>query len=210
MSGKSIQNTLNRAFNAVGRILGWQFNVYRPVNWLMPVQDANFAGSYTVSASPDESFAAEIDELSKFKLYVNSERIEEGDILHSAELDRTYIVFSKLELRPSIGVLCSDRMKVLRPTLVEGDKPRGFEELGFEIPIAIKITGTTSTDGALKITSSTLNTGSSNIEVWTWLPPDFIHINDVIEINSVRFLVTFAQNTSRGTKIKAVATKVTK
>lgn len=210
MSGKSIQNTLNRAFNTVGRILGWQFNVYRPVNWNMPMQDANFVGSYTVSASPDESFTAEPDELSKFKLYVNAERIQLGDILHSAELDRTYIVFDKLELRPSIGVLCQDRIKILRSTLVAGDKPRGLEELGFEIPAAVKITGTTSTDGALKITSSSLSTGSSNIEVWTWLPPDFVHINDVIEINSVRFLVTFAQNTAKGTKIKATATKVTK
>ncbi len=210
MSGKSIQNTLNRAFNTVGKILGWEFSVYRPTNWLNPLQEANFIGSYTISASPDDSFTAEPDELSKFRLYVNSERVELGDILYSEELEKTYVVFDKSELRASTGVLAQDRFDVLRPTMTTGDKPRGFETIGLAIPGALKIAGVSSTDGALKVTSATLNSGSHQIEVWTWVPANFIRINDVLEINDIRYLVNFAQTTAKGTKLKATSTKVTK
>ena len=210
MSGKSIQNTLNRAFNTVGKILGWEFSVYRPTNWLNPVQDANFVGKYTVSTSKDENFVMEDEELTKFRLFINADRVQLGDILHSEELEKTYVVFDKVELRAPLGVLAQDRFNVLRPTLTTGDKPRGFETIGTEIPGALKIAGTSTTDGALKVTTATLNSGSHQIEVWTWVPANFIRINDVLELNDIRYLVNFAQTTGKGTKLRATSTKVTK
>lgn len=212
MSGKSIQRTLNNAFSVVGRVLGWEFTIYRPVSWVIPMSDANFIGTLLMSASPDEAYAKNpTDELDKFMLYCNTSLLEVGDILTSVELDKTYIVFDKTELRAVIGVLSGDKFDLLRPTHTPGaDKPMGFEQIATQVPAAVKLVGSTADAGALKITSSIMTSAASELEVWTWMPTGFVAIGDVLEFNGYRYLITFVQNSSKGTKIKARSTKVGK
>lgn len=210
MSGKSIQRTLNNAFGVVGRVLGWPFKVYRPVNWVVPLQDANYVFSTNLAASPDESFGKTPSELDEFMLYTKAP-VELGDIMHSDELSKTYVVFEKNELRAVIGVAAQDRFNLLRPTFTSGaDKLRGFERVIVDMPCALKIAGASSTDGALKVTTSTMSASSTQVEGWTWLPTDMMKLNDVVEIGSNRYLITFVQNTGSGTKFKATSTKVGK
>lgn len=210
MSGKSIQRTLTNAFGTVGRVLGWDFAVYRPVQWVLPMQDANLVGTVKLSATPDDAYTAVPDELSKFVLYTSAS-LELGDILNSDELGRTYVVFDKTELRAITGVLAQDRFDVLRPTVTPGaDKPMGFEEVATSVPGALKISGSTSSAGALKVTSSTMHADSHTIEIWTWVPALLVRLNDVLQVGDDRYLVTFAQTTAKGTKLKGISTKVGK
>lgn len=209
MSGQSIQRTLNKAFGVVGRVLGWEFTMYRPDSWITPLADRNSIGSTRLSGTPDDAYSKDPDELDKFKLYTGAP-LALGDILHSEELERTYVVFDKTELRAVVGVLAQDRIDVLRPTLTIGDQPRGFDEIASSVPAAVKITGASSSAGALKVTSSTMSASSTEIEVWTWVPSGLIQLNDVLEIGGNRYLITFAQTTYKGTKLKARSTKVGK
>jgi hypothetical protein len=210
MSGKSIQRTLTGAFGAVGRILGWNFSVYRPVQWIEPMQDANFIRAIKLSATPDEAYTKDPGELDKFLLYTGAV-LELGDIVHSDELDKTYVVMDKTELRATIGALAQDRFDILRPTVTAGaDKPMGFEEIATNVPGALKIAGSSSSDGALKVTSSTMSAASHTVEVWSWLPAGFVKLNDVLQLGENRYLITFAQSTAKGTKLKAISTKVGK
>lgn len=212
MSGKSIQRTLNNAFAVVGRVLGWPFKVYRPLDWVNPTDDRNYVANVMLAATPDEAFSKDpLDELDKYLLYVNTTKLEPGDIIVSDELAKTYVIFDKTELRAVIGVLAADKFNLLRPTVTTGaDVMRGFTQVGANIPCALKISGATSSDGALKITSSTMSAASSQVEIWSWVPANFARLNDVIEIGDVRYLVTFAQTTAKGTKLKATSTKVGK
>jgi len=212
MSGKSIARVLNNAFQTVGNVLGYQFEHYRPDSYVVPLQDRNYIGKLTVTATPDDAMSKNpLDQLEKYLLYANSTLLELGDILYSQELDKTYVVLDKTELRAATGVLAQNRFDLLRPMTSTGAEiRRTFEELGRDIPCALKIVGATSSTGALKFTSSTMSASSHDLELWTFITPGLIQLNDVLQIGDSRYLVTFVQSTAKGTEVKLRSSKVAK
>lgn len=212
MSGESLQRTLDNAFSVVGNAAGFKFKHYRPDSYIQPFQDRNLVGEVKIAASPDDGFAKNPHtDLELFKLYASTKSIELGDIFHSEYLSRTYVVLDKTELRVCMGVRCQDEIDVLRPIITSGDKKTGFEIIGTGIPAVATVKGVTSSSGALgAVPRATLDASASNLDVWTWVTPGLIKLNDVLEINDQRYLVTQVDSTSKGTKISARSTKVGK
>ena len=211
MSGTALQKVLNNAFKVAGKVLGFPFALYRPVSYTVPLQDANIIGTVSLGASPDEGFSKNPHEiLDKYQLYLSAALVEPGDILHSDELSKTYIVIDKTELRAAVGVLAQDKFDILRPVLSAGDRKTSFELIGSSIPCALITSGNTGSDGALQGVTSTMSASSSDLEVWTWVTPGLIALNDVLEISSNRYLVSFVQSSAKGTHIKLRSTKVGK
>ena len=212
MSGKSISRVLNNAFRTVSNVLGYSFEHYRPDSYVTPLQDRNFIGKINVTATPDDAMTKNpLDELERYLLYADSSKFELGDILFNAELDKTYVVTDKSELRAATGVLAQNRFDILRPMTTTGSEiRRTFEELGREIPCALKIVGATSSSGALKFTSSTMSASSHDLELWTYVTPELIQLNDVLQVGLSRYLVTFVQSTAKGTEVKLRSVKVNK
>lgn len=212
MSGESLQRTLDTAFKVVGNAAGFKFKHYRPDSYIDPLQDRNLLGEIKMAASPDDAFDKNPHEdLDLFKLYVSTKSIELGDIMFSEYLSRTYVVFDKTELRALIGVRCQDEINILRPVMLTGDIKTGFESIATNVPAVATVKGVTSAGGALSaVPRGTLDASATNLEIWTWITPGLIQLNDVIEINDLRYLVMQVDSTSKGTKIKARSTKVGK
>lgn len=209
MSGASISKILDNAYKTVGTILGFNFNVYRTENYLYPTQSRNFIGALKVSFSVDESFKKNpTDQLDTYQVYTKSTSLELGDILVSDELKKTYVIIDKAELKPAVAVLAPEKFDLLRPVLSTGDRKTTFETIMSQVPAAIKTNGTAGSPGALQGTNSTLGASSSQLELWTWVSPSSIVLNDVLQINGNRYLVTFVQTDSSGTNLKLKSTKV--
>ena len=208
MSGPSLQKVLNNAFKVVGKVVGFQCTHFRPDNYVNPTQDRNLIGFITASITPDDSFGQfGLDELAKYKVYASSAALQLGDILYSQETANTYTIIAKEELRPCTAVLTNDVLDVLRPALTTGDRKTTLELVCENLPCALKITGSSQSAGALQGMNSTMSTSNSEIEVWTWLQPGTVKLNDVLFYNGNKFLVVFAQSTQTGTILRARATK---
>ena len=209
MSGAALQKTIDNAFKTVAGVVGYKFKQYRPYSYIVPLKDTNYISTLNLAASPDEGFTKNpLDALDKYFLYAKSTELARGDILYSEELDKTYVVIDKSELRAAVGVLAQERMTVLRPTIGTGDKKTVLEEVATEVPCAIKTVGSSGSAGALSTTSSTMTAGSHELEVWTYITPGNIRLQDVIEVFGNRYICTFAQSTTNGTNIKMRSTKV--
>jgi hypothetical protein len=210
MSGTSLQKILNNAFKIAGKVTGFEFEHFRPDSYILPLGKRNAIGTVILGAAVDQNFQKHEGELDQFNLYTDPSALELGDVLHSDSLGRTYIVFDKAELHAAVGILCLDRANVLRPTLGTGDVKKTFAEICTQIPCAIKYIGAAPVPGALQGTSSTLQATAHELDLWTWIKPGTIELNDVIDIDGVRYLCTFIQSTAKGTKIKMRSTKVGK
>lgn len=209
MSGSSITKILDNAYKTVGKILGYSFNVYRTDNYLNPAQSRNFVGTIDASFSVDESFKKNpTDQLDMYQVYAKTSNLELGDILICDAIKKTYIIVDKSELKPAVAVLAPEKFNLLRPVLSTGDRKTTFEQIMTQVPAALKTTGTSGSAGSLQGTNSTMSASSHQLELWTYVSPCSIVLNDVLEINSNRYLVTFVQTDSSGTNLKLKSTKV--
>ena len=206
MSGSNLQRIIDNALKTIGKNTGFKYKQYRPDIYTNPLQLRNYLAEHMVGVSSDEAFKKNPDELEEFLLYLDPVQVQVGDILQSEDLGKTYVVTDKMELRAARGVLAQDRFNVLRPVLLSGDKMTGFDQIGTAIPGAVKVIGASTAKTIAK--GSTLGASSHELEIWTWVTPGFIHLNDVIEMNSNRYLVQFAQSTVKGTNLKLKSTKV--
>jgi hypothetical protein len=208
MSGPSLLKTLNNAFGTIGKVVGFQCELYRPDNFMNPLQERNFIGFIKASTTPDDSFSQHgIDELAKYKVYANASNLQVGDILRNPLMASVYIVIAKEELRPCTAVLTTNLVNVLRPSLTSGDRKTIFTAIAENVPAAVKVVGASQTPGALQGMGSNMSSSNSELEVWTWTTPGTFKLNDVIEFDSQRFLITFCQSTASGTIVRARSTK---
>lgn len=209
MAGKNIARILDKAYSTVGRVLGYDFVVYRPDNWIQPLQDRNRITTIQLSPTVDDGYSATPRDLDEFTLYANSSVLQRGDLVHNEELQQTYVVIDKFQLQPAKGVLAREKIDVLRPSQEIGSNfKRTFDQVGLQIPAAILTKGAGQSSGVLRATSSSMTVGQSDLDLRTWVPTGFIKLNDVIELNGNRYIVTFAQQTAQGTTLSLKSTKV--
>lgn len=207
MSGKNIQKTIDKGLKVAGKVLGFSYSQYRPLTWVEPIQDENFLGTMTLSFSPDDSFNKDPhDDLEKYRVYGDSSVLSPGDILVGPN---TYMVINKAELRPAIAVLCGDSFDLLRPVLApSGPKKTAFEQIAASVPCTVGILRNHAHfDGALQGMNGSLQASLSNKEVWTFVEPGLVQMNDVLQIYGVRYLVMNVFSTNRGTQIFIRAVK---
>ena len=207
MSGASIAAKVNLGLKKAASKVGFPAKLYRPDNYNYPLNDRNYVTKLDIAWSVDESFAKNpVDELDHYKIYAPASGFVVGDFLVSDSYGKTFVITELEPLRVPAAILVNDRMSVHRTeyTPAEDVKTQLVEYYG-ELPCAVKWKAAASNSGGLSPVSS-MKGGQSQVEVWTWVSPDTIKLNDVLEIGDNKFQVTSCQCTSKGTKILAIST----
>ena len=211
MSGASIAAKVNRGLAKAASKVGFPAKVYRVDNYFNPLEDRNYFSSIVVGWSVDDSFKkTPADELAYYKLYASSDNFKVGDFVHSESQCKTFVVVELEQLRTPAAVLVNDKITVHRTifTPSEDVKTKLVEQF-IDVPCAISWKQASASNGGLS-NVSTMKSGLSQVEVWTWMPTGSVKIDDVLEIDGKKFKVDSCQSTNKGTKISAISTVVGK
>lgn len=199
MSGASIARKIDKAMSKVGKKIGFPCLIYRPDGYANPLQADNIVeDSVNVAYSVDEAFAKNpVDELDHYKVYVTTANAQVGDIL-LFDTGTTIVITEMEPIRTPSGILANDRIAVYRPTATPllANKIT-LTKLSENVPCAVKIK-TAATFGQPNVNTST---GTTNLEIWTWMPVDQVQLSDTIELGTSRFTVNSVNASSKGTKI---------
>ena len=203
MSGTSVANKVNKAFTKVSSKLGFQSKILRPDGYTNPTQEKNLVKELMVSWSVDENFVKNpVDELDHYKVYISNNEIQLGDIIVCEEQATTLIITEIQPIRTPAGILANERMTISRsmatPLL---DKKTTLVEVALDVPCAVKIGK--AAQGSVQHT--TMKTGTSVLEIWTWMPAQDVLLADVIDVLGTRYLVNSVNSSTKGTKITATS-----
>jgi hypothetical protein len=199
MSGASIAAKINKAMTKVGAKVGFLCVQYRPDLYDDPIAERNAIASLSVAWSVDESFSKNpVDELSHYLIYVSNDLIKLGDILISEFA--TLIITGIEPIRTPTGILANDRIDIYRPTSTpELDIKNTLIKNSSNVPCAVKIGKAAS----FSVPNTSLKSGMTNLEVWTWMPIHEVAINDVLIFKENRYLITSVNGSDKGIKIHA-------
>lgn len=209
MSGATIDRKIAKGFAKVGKKLGYTCQVYRPDNYINPLADRNLLRSVPISWTEDKAFEKNPEAvLVPFIVYCDYTVLQAGDFLVNGALQKTLVVTEVNPIRGAVGYQVQDRIDVLRTVYTPtADKKTSFEEVITDLPAAVEYKSAAAVDGALTTVTSSMKSGQSTIEAWTWVTPGLVKLSDVLVLNDVRYQVTSVNTTSKGTKIQALASK---
>ena len=180
MSGKSTNKKLQNAFQRVGNALGFEFKVYRSLDYLTPIQEKNYIGIRKVGAAPDTSFQQPVGPSYKqVNLYVNTETLKTGDIFVNQDLGKTYVLVNKDPIVAPQAIEATDTVTISRPGYsTAGEFKSGLQEIAKDIPAAIYEVGSAAVSSTISEVKG--QGGQNRYSLWIWLPQNSIKINDVI------------------------------
>lgn len=206
MSGASIAKKVNLGLRKAASKVGFSAKLYRPDNYNNVLDDRNFIKNLVVAWSVDDSFAKNpVDELDHFKIYVSNEDVQVGDMILAADQGKTFVIVETEPMRVPAGILVNERVTVYQTEYTPtADVKTQLVEKYVALPCAVKWNRASTSTSGLPVSS--MKTGQSQVEVWTWVTPNSITLNDVLEIGGVKFNVQSCQSTSKGTKVIAVST----
>lgn len=208
MSGASIDKKIAKGFAKVGKKLGYGCDVYRVDNYLEPLADRNKLFKSVISWTEDRAYEKNPEGvLVPFIVYCDYTVLQPGDFLVSS-IGKTLVVTEVNPIRGAVGFQVPDRLTVLRTVYTPTqDKKTALEEVITDLPVAVEYKQASGVDGALSTVTSSMRSGQSTIEVWTWVTPGLVKISDVLDLNGTRYQVTSVNTTAKSTKINALATK---
>ena len=208
MSGKNIDKKLNNAYKKIGNKLGYDFKLYRSVDYLDPVQDKNYVKTIKLAATIDDNFKK--NEEFSFKVYqmfCDGFDIQPGDIFVSDEIGKKYTLVQNETITVPVGIDSSSVITVSRP---EYNSTGGFSPKTVVIAdkIPCKILEAKSQSNSGNISEKTpYKTGIQQWDMWFYLDKP-VKVNDILEDGAGnRSTVQSAQITPLGWKIMAVSTK---
>ena len=209
MSGASINKKLNKAYAKVGKILGYNFKMYRSLDYMTPVQDKNYLKEVTLAFSIDESFKKQQDfSFHLYNLYCDGADIMPGDIFENTDLNKRFTLVQNDPITVSLSIDSSDQITISRPTYTTtgGFSPKQ-EIIAANVPATILEAKAQGYSGN-NTQPTPLKSGIQVWDIWTYLPEDKIRINDVIEDSrGNKSTVTSCQLTPLGYKIITQSTK---
>jgi hypothetical protein len=218
MSGAKIDKLVAKAFSKAGKILGYTFTVYRPVgsNYIDPLQQVNSIRTTTMSWTEDKSYEKNPEDvLTFFKLYTDYRGIKAGDIYNNPDAEpvphgRTFVVTEVNPIRGAVAVQTPDMMDVLRPTSTPTLDVKITNQLVVQnMPCVINFGGAQENKGSMGAVSGLthVTSGQTHAEVWTWMEPGTVFINDIVVIEGKKYIVNSLSGKHKGTFIKVRALK---
>lgn len=116
MSAKSIQRKIDSAHRKIGDKLGTPYTVYRPLNNIDVLDDANIVyedvkSTFTMSDKYTKAFSSGKP---IWTCYTAAGVVEEGDFLYSETEGRTFFIMARHPLHPVLAMEVNDRMDVYR------------------------------------------------------------------------------------------------
>jgi phosphoribosyl-ATP pyrophosphohydrolase len=208
MSGTSVNGKMQKAFQRIGRKLGYKFKVYRSVDFLTPIQAKNFIGEQYVSFSLDPSFKTPVGSSYKqFNLFLDTNNMQLGDIFVSEEQNKKFVLVNKDSIVTPQAIETPHTITISRPGYsTVGSFESGLNEIAKDIPASIFEVGS----AGLSAPVSEVKESSANHQysIWVFLPKNNLKIDDIIEDqDGNKSRITSIEYSSVGYKLTARATK---
>jgi len=123
MSAKSIQNKIDKAHKKIAKTLGYQFQVYRSLDDMNPLDDRNNCATVNATFTLSDTYTQTISwEVPIWTVYTDPVQVEQGDYLYNGE--HCYIIISRLPHLPVLAIQADDRIDIR--TIGYGDGGAGF------------------------------------------------------------------------------------
>lgn len=204
MSGKSLNKKLNKAFGKIANAAGFEFKAYRSVDNLAPVQAKNYIGTTKMAYAIDDTFNKSVGYgFSVFNLFMDGSNFQPGDIFVCEEISRRFTLVCNDQMVKPQGVESSGSITINRPAFsTTGAFQATTAEVARDIPATILGVGA-STDPVSNAGQSPAKSGIQQWNMWTYLPKDWIKLNDIIvDSNGNRSKVLAIEYSELGYKLK--------
>lgn len=111
MSETAIRKKLAHAYNKVGKILGREFDVYRPVTLNDSLSTQNFVAKMYAAPTLSEKFTSPQTEGYKaYIVYANMNSLFPGDILN--DVDETFVIIWNRGIEDPIAIRATDLVEI--------------------------------------------------------------------------------------------------
>ena len=181
MSGTSVNGKMQKAFQRIGRKLGYVFKIYRSVDFLTPIQSKNYIGEQHVSFSLDTSFKAPVGSAYKqFNLFLDTGSANLGDIFVSEAQGKTFVLVNKDPIVTPQAIETPHRITISRPGYsTTGAFQSTLVEVAKDIPASIFEVGSAGQSSTVAEVKN--GTAAHQYHIWVYLPQNNLKIDDVIE-----------------------------
>ena len=210
MSGAAVNKKIAKGLAKAGKVLGWPFSVYRPVNYVSPFSDENLVFTKQMALSQDDGFKKNPEDTLAYNVvYTDFRKLEPGDILHILDLGSTYIVTENNPIRGAVAVKATHTMdeKRVRYTPTE-DVKTSNDVIYTSVPCAVKFKSQFNDPSVLTGVGSSGTGHRSMAEIWTWMPVGALQSSDTISLNDDTFTIVSLTQDSGGTVITVRSTKI--
>ena len=180
MSGKAINRKLQKAYKKIGNKIGFDFKVYRSIDYMTPIQSKNFIGDVNAAFAPDTDFKKPVTgNYQQQNLYLDSEDWQVGDILVNEEIDKVLVLVNKDPMVTPQAIKANAYVDVFRPTY---STTGGF---GAKDVLTLQQVPCFINENTSKIEHSVIgeikNQGGIHLyDIWIYAPIDGIKLNDVL------------------------------
>lgn len=175
MSANKLQTKIDKAHKKIGAKLGYTFGLYRPLNNVDVLDEANWIADIDASFTLNDEFTQALNwDTPVWTCYTDASQLQEGDFMYSEEQGRTFHVLTRQPLLPVMVLECPDKVDI--QTVGYGDDGTGFAP-GKLTVIARNLPGYVSY-GAVNhkaaFPGGTANVGIRTITFITSLPKSFV------------------------------------
>lgn len=208
MSGKSIDKKLNNAYKKVGSKLGYDFKLYRSLDYLDPIQDKNYVKTVRLAATIDENFKKNEEFSFKvYQLFCDGFSILPGDIFVNTELSRRFTLVQNEPITVPIGIDSTSHVTISRP-VYNNTNGFGAKTVVIAEKIPCKILETSSQPNSGNMSEKTpYKSGIQQWDMWFYLGTQ-VKVNDVmVDDQGNRSTIQSVQQTPLGWKVSGVSTK---
>lgn len=179
MSGASINKKIQKANAKVGSKLGFEFKLYRSVDYLDPIQLKNLLGTQKASWSIDQNFKKPAGEnYQQVNLFLDTTNLELGDIFVSEELNKKFVLISKDPIVTPQAIEATNSVTISRTSYsTTGGLHTELVEVAKNVPAAIfEVGGQNQTS----IEATQNKSSMPKYALWIWLPVNNIKLDDVL------------------------------
>lgn len=114
MSAASIQKKIDNAHKKIGKVIGYTYGLYRPIDSNVDViSDRNLIKYVKATVTLSDSYSSNVKwEIPVWTLYTETAELQNGDYLYSEEEGRTFFVMNKQPHQPVVAVEANDRISI--------------------------------------------------------------------------------------------------
>jgi hypothetical protein len=211
MSGSAINAKVQKAYSKLGNKLGYQFAVYRSLDYLNPIQPRNFLKHVNLSFSLDDTFTKQQGySFDLFDLFADMTTAKKGDIYVNDDLGHRFTLVGNDPIATPKGILSTSRISIYRPvySTVGGFKPTRTAVFMLVPAQVLSTSSSSATPTTGSITAIKTGNTVQEWDIWTWLPLGSVKPHDVIvDEQGNDMFITSIEPSDLGYKFHCVSTK---
>lgn len=182
MSGQSINSKLQKAYGKVADKIGFNFSVYRSLDYINPIQPKNYYDTVNLAYSLDTNFTKQQGySFDLYNLFVDTTKFRPGDIFVSTDLTKRFTLVANDPIATPQGIQSINKISIYRPTY---NSTGGFSakrtEIYTYIPAQIMSTSSAQSIGNAASGMTSIKAPVQEWDIWVWLPIGSIKPRDII------------------------------